>query len=464
MTSGDKRELFGTDGIRGKANQHPMTAEVALKLGRALGWMLHEGHMGRSDKGRRQRIVVGKDTRLSGYMIEQAIAAGITSMGVDVMLVGPLPTPGIAFITHSMRADAGVVVSASHNTYEDNGIKIFGHDGYKLPDEVELELEELILTDRIADVRPTGTDIGRATRIDDARGRYVVFLKNVFPPDLTLDGVRVVVDCAHGAAYKVAPAVFAELGAEVISLGVEPNGTNINDGVGSTHPGGICKKVRELRADIGIALDGDADRVIVADGDGNIVDGDAVMAICAGELKRRGLLHRDTLVTTVMSNIGLERCLRPLGVSVERTQVGDRYVVERMRDGGFNLGGEKSGHLVFLDHATTGDGVVASLALLGVMVREGKPLSELQRVFEPVPQELVNVKVKDKPPLDGLPDVQKLIDAIKQRLGEDGRVLVRYSGTEMKARVMVEGPDEQTIRADANAIAEALVTAVDKRA
>jgi phosphoglucosamine mutase len=458
-----ERKLFGTDGIRGKANVHPMTAEVALQVGRALGWMVREGRMGRDGAGHRQRIVVGKDTRLSGYMIEQAIAAGITSMGADVMLVGPLPTPGIAFITHSMRADAGVVVSASHNAYEDNGIKIFGHDGFKLPDAVELELEDLITSDRIRDERPVGMDIGRAYRIDDARGRYIVFLKTVFPSDRTLDGVRIVVDCANGAAYKVAPAVLRELGAEVFTMGVEPNGTNINAGVGSVHPQGLQAKVREHGAHIGIALDGDADRVIVVDERGSIVDGDAVMAICAREQHRGGRLKEGTLVATVMSNIGLERCLKDDGITVERTQVGDRYVVERMRDGGFSLGGEKSGHLVFLDHATTGDGVVAALALLGVMVREERPLSELASVFEPVPQELVNVQVAKKVPIDELSDVTRLIEDVKLKLGDDGRVLVRYSGTEMKARVMVEGPDAAAIRADAEAIADALQKSVLER-
>lgn len=458
-----ERKLFGTDGIRGPANVYPMTAEVALALGRALGWLVRQGRMGRPDKLHRQRIVIGKDTRLSGYMLEQALAAGITSMGVDVMLVGPLPTPGIAFITHSMRADAGVVVSASHNPFEDNGIKIFGHDGYKLPDEVELEIEGLITGDRLANERPTGTDIGRARRIEDAVGRYVVFLKNAFPPDLTLDGVRIVVDCAHGASYKVAPEVFSELGAEVITLGVSPDGTNINDGVGSLHPEGIQAKVRELRADVGLALDGDADRVIVVDERGDVVDGDAVMAVSARELSRRGMLHKNTLVATVMSNIGLEQCLLPLGIGVERTQVGDRYVVERMREGGFNLGGEKSGHLIFLDHATTGDGVVAALSLLGVMVREEKRLSELCSLFHPVPQELVNVRVAGKLPLEELDDVQALVTEVTVRLGSEGRVLVRYSGTEMKARVMVEGPDAAAIRADAHAIADTLVRALEKR-
>ncbi len=449
-----KRTLFGTDGIRGRANLAPMTVESALQFGRALAYLVRQGQLGRGHKG---RIVIGKDTRLSGYMVEQAIAAGVTSMGVDVMLVGPLPTPGIAFITHSMRADAGVVVSASHNPYDDNGIKVFGHDGFKLPDELELELERLMLTDAIADVRPTGTEIGRARRIDDARGRFVVFLKNVFPSDLSLDGVRVVVDCAHGAAYKVAPEVFSELGAEVVSLGVEPNGTNINDGVGSLYPEHVARRVRETRADVGIALDGDADRVIVVDETGTAVPGDAVLAICAREMHRRGALKESTLVATVMSNIGLERCLSPHGIKVVRTQVGDRYVVERMREGGFSLGGENSGHIIFLDHATTGDGVLAAVALLGEARREGKKVSELARMFTPVPQELLSFKVGKKVPLDQLPEVGKVVSDVESKWGDDGRVLVRYSGTEMKARVMVEGPDAAAIRRDAESIRDVML-------
>jgi phosphoglucosamine mutase len=467
-----ERQLFGTDGIRGRANVYPMTAEVALNLGRALGYAVTEGPLWARKMARKEsrslwpqavtrpRVVIGKDTRVSCYMIEQAISAGVLSMGVDVIFVGPLPTPGIAFVTHSMRAEAGVVVSASHNSYEDNGIKLFGHDGFKLPDEVELELEDLITTDRIADIRPTGNALGRAKRTDDAVGRYIVYLKSVFPNELTLEGIRVVVDCANGAAYKVAPAVFQELGAEVVALGTSPDGTNINDGCGSLHPEQLSRKVRELRADIGIALDGDADRVIVVDEQGAVVDGDAVMAVCARELHRKGELTRDTLVATVMSNLGLERALRPLGINVERTQVGDRYVVERMRQSGFTLGGEKSGHLVFLDHATTGDGVVAALSLLGVMVREQRGLSELTTLFEPLPQELLNLPVPKKTPLSELSSVQKAIADVEARLGDDGRVLVRYSGTEMKARVMVEGPDARAIRADAESIADELKRAL----
>ncbi len=479
------RKLFGTDGIRGTANAWPMTIDIAMRLGQALAWQVRDNKLGRfmgrapSARPHRGRIVLGKDTRASGYMIEQAIAAGITSGGVDVMLVGPLPTPGIAFIAQSMRADAGVVVSASHNPYEDNGIKVFDHDGFKLPDAAEAELESLIaafaalggatdsalephaaLEARFGGRRATGEQVGRAVRIDDARGRYVVDVKSSFPKDLTLEEMRIVVDCAHGAAYKSAPEVLRELGAEVFAYGDKPNGTNINAGVGSTHPEHVQRLVLEHKADIGIALDGDADRVIVVDEKGNVVDGDAVMAVCARELKRRGELKGDTLVATVMSNIGLERCLKSVGVQVERVQVGDRYVVERMREGGFNLGGEQSGHVIFLDHTTTGDGTVAALSLLAVMRREGRPVSEITRFFAPSPQELVNVKVGRKVPLDELPAVTQAIRSVEAVLGSEGRVLVRYSGTEMKARVMVEGPDAGAVSTHARSIADALVRAL----
>ncbi|MCC7109945.1 MAG: phosphoglucosamine mutase [Deltaproteobacteria bacterium] len=458
------RKLFGTDGIRGRANEDPMTVDVALKLGRALAERVRSGSLGRAQRGgrgeHRGRIVLGKDTRLSGYMIEQAIAAGVTSRGVDVMLVGPLPTPGIAFITRSMRADAGIVVSASHNPYEDNGIKVFGHDGYKLPDAEELEIERLMLADGLGSGGVFGEAVGRATRIDDARGRYIVDLKTSFPTDLTLEGMRVVIDCAHGAAYRTAPEVFRELGAEVIALGVSPDGTNINEGVGALHPKGTQEAVLAHKADLGIALDGDADRVIVVDEQGRVIDGDAVMAICARELARRGALRGDTLVSTVMSNIGLERSLKQVGVRVERVQVGDRYVVERMREGGFNLGGEQSGHLIFLDHTTTGDGVVAALNLVSVMVREQRPLSSIAGVFQASPQELVNIKVGRKVPLEQLPAVQAVIEEVTGALGNDGRVLVRYSGPEMKCRVMVEGPDADTVGSMARRIADALVAAL----
>jgi phosphoglucosamine mutase len=455
-----QRRLFGTDGVRGVANVYPMTAEMALQLGRALAYLVRSGP-------HRHRIVVGKDTRLSGYMLEQAIASGISSMGVDVMLCGPLPTPGIAFLTESMRADAGVVISASHNPYQDNGIKFFSRDGFKLPDELELQIERLVLDagegDAGADfraLRPTATRIGKAKRIDDAIGRYVVFLKSLFPKDLTLDGLTVVVDCAHGAAYHVAPAVLEELGAKVIPLGVRPDGKNINDACGAVHPEGMAKTIQKHGADLGLALDGDADRVILADEKGRVVDGDAIMAVVGRDLARRGTLAKRTVVATVMSNLGLERALADVRGKVVRTAVGDRYVVEEMRRAGYNFGGEQSGHLIFLDHVTTGDGVAAALNVLAVMQRERRPLSELARCFEPLPQALVNVAVREKRPLAELPDVAKAIAAVERALGADGRVLVRFSGTENKVRVLVEGPDAKRIRAHAEGIAGELRKAI----
>jgi phosphoglucosamine mutase len=469
------RQLFGTDGIRGEANRHPMTAEIAYRTGRALAFMLGTGRLGRGSQlgasttttlvptatTHRARVVIGKDTRLSGYMLEQAICAGITSMGVDVMLTGPLPTPGVAFITSSMRADAGVVVSASHNPFQDNGIKIFGHDGFKLDDAIEEEIERLILEpQRLEKYQPTGRDIGRAVRIDDAKGRFIVHLKATFPGSLTLEGLKIVVDSAHGAAYAVAPHVFRELGAEVVEIGSDPNGTNINDRCGSTHPELLARSVVEQGAHLGVALDGDADRVIVVDELGRIVDGDAVMAICARELKSQGQLQGDRIVATVMSNVGLERALAPVGIAVDRVQVGDRYVVERMRQKNLNLGGEQSGHVVFLDHATTGDGIVAALAVVAAMLRAQQPLSKVASIFSPSPQELVNVRVGKKVPLEELSSVQAVIARVEGQLGQGGRVLVRYSGTEMKARVMIEGDDATVIRTLAHEIADALVAAL----
>lgn len=447
--SAPTRKLFGTDGVRGVANIEPMTTETAMKLGRAVAHLFHR-------PGHRGRVVIGKDTRLSGYMFEQAMAAGICSMGADVLLCGPLPTPGIAFITATMRADAGVVISASHNPYQDNGIKIFASDGFKLPDSAELRIEELLQSAELDAARPSAEDVGRAKRIDDAIGRYVVFLKQAFPRQLVLDGIKMVVDCANGAAYRVAPAVFEELGATVFPIGDEPNGKNINDRVGALYPQAMCQAVVDLGAHVGIALDGDADRVIFADERGQIVDGDAIMALCARRLISRGELHNKTLVATVMSNLGLERAVSALGGRVVRTQVGDRYVVEEMRQHGYNLGGEQSGHLIFLDHMTTGDGIIAALQVLATQLEEGKPLSELQAVMERVPQVLLSVKVQKRRPLEELPAVQKLIVAVEERLGKDGRVLVRYSGTELKVRVMIEGPDEARISRDAQDIASEL--------
>jgi phosphoglucosamine mutase len=454
------RRLFGTDGVRGVANVHPMTAEMALQLGRALAFIVRNGP-------HRHRIVIGKDTRLSGYMLEQAIASGISSMGVDVMLCGPLPTPGIAFITHSMRADAGVVISASHNPYQDNGIKFFSRDGFKLPDELELKIEQLVLDgaegDGAADfhaLRPTATRIGKAKRIDDAKGRYAQFLKTLFPKELTLEGLTVVVDCAHGAAYHVAPAVFEELGAKVIALNVKPDGKNINDGCGAVHPETMAKAIQRHGAQLGLALDGDADRVILADEAGRVVDGDAIMALLGRDLIQRKALAKKTVVATVMSNLGLERALAGAGGRVVRTSVGDRYVVEEMRRTGYNFGGEQSGHLIFLDHVTTGDGVAAALSVLAVMQREGQALSALAKCFEPFPQALVNVVVREKRPIAELPGVAKSIAAAEKALGDEGRVLVRFSGTENKVRVLVEGPDAKRIRALAEGIAGELKAAI----
>ncbi len=443
-----QRKLFGTDGVRGIANEPPMTAEIALALGRAAAHVFRRG-------GGRHRIVIGKDTRLSGYMFEMALSAGICSMGVDVLFVGPLPTPGIAFLTQSMRADAGVVISASHNPFQDNGIKFFSRDGFKLPDEVEAQIEALV-ENGIDGARPTADLVGKAFRIDDAVGRYIVFLKHTFPRDLTLEGLRIVLDCAHGAGYKVGPAVLEELGAELVLVGVRPNGENINQHCGAVHPGAMARAVVENGADLGIALDGDADRVIVADERGHIVDGDAIMAICGLELLGRAALYKETVVTTVMSNLGLDLAVRRAGGRVVRTQVGDRYVVEEMRRGGYNFGGEQSGHMVFLDHNTTGDGILSALQLLAILKRRGRPLSELAAVMDRVPQVLVNVKVGRKTPLSDLPEVQAAMRRIEAALGDEGRLLVRYSGTEKLVRVMVEGTDEARIRAQADEIADLL--------
>jgi phosphoglucosamine mutase len=447
------QRLFGTDGVRGVANVYPMTAEVAMQLGRALAFLIRNGN-------HRHRVVIGKDTRLSGYMLEQALAAGITSMGVDVELLGPLPTPGIANITTSMRADAGAVISASHNPYQDNGIKFFWRDGFKLPDETEAKLEELVASQEIDRIRPTATKIGRAFRLEDARGRYIVFLKNTFPRELTLEGLTIAVDCANGAAYKVAPAVLEELGAKVIPLGTSPDGKNINHKCGALYPEQLARVVVKNGCDLGIALDGDADRLIVVDEKGEVVDGDAIMAICTGELVARRELKKKTLVATVMSNIGLERAVAQWGVKVVRTRVGDRYVVEEMRKSGFNLGGEQSGHLVFSDMATTGDGTLAALQLLAVVCRQGKPLSELASIFQPVPQTLLNVVVRQRRELGELPEVMRAIRDAEQKLGKEGRVFVRFSGTEPKARVLIEGPDAKRNDELARRIVEALSRAL----
>jgi phosphoglucosamine mutase len=448
------RKLFGTDGIRGVANQFPMTAEVALRLGRAVAERF------RHSSGRHGRIVIGKDTRLSGYMLESALEAGIVSAGADVMLVGPMPTPAIAFITASMRADAGVVISASHNPFQDNGIKIFAANGFKLPDDIEADLERRMEHPAPLSEGPEAR-IGKAFRIEDAEGRYVQFLKDAFPRERTLDGIKVVVDCAHGAAYRVAPKVLEELGAEVTTLGVEPNGRNINDGCGALHPELAAAEVTRSGAQVGIALDGDADRVILCDEHGQTVDGDQIMAILGTRMLRRKTLPHATVVATVMSNLGLERALAGDGGILLRTAVGDRYVVEAMRERGLTFGGEQSGHIVFLQHATSGDGLLAALQVMAVMIQEERPLSELARTMTRYPQVLVNFKVARKRPLDELPRVTGVIAKIEGALGGDGRVVVRYSGTEPKARVMIEGKDEKVIKAYADEIALELQRALE---
>ncbi|WP_422019906.1 phosphoglucosamine mutase [Pyruvatibacter mobilis] len=430
------RKYFGTDGIRGRANQEPMTAATALKVGMAAGRVFTRGE-------HRHRVVIGKDTRLSGYMIENALVAGFTSVGMDVFQFGPLPTPAVAMLTRSLRADLGVMISASHNSYGDNGIKLFGPDGFKLSDEVEQEIEHHMdngLTDGLA----APSRIGRAKRIEDAQARYIEFAKRTFPRRFSLEGIRIVVDCAHGAAYKVAPTALWELGAEVFSVGVDPNGTNINEGCGSTSTDMMAGKVRELRADIGIALDGDADRVIIVDEHGEVVDGDQVMAAIATSWSGKDMLQGGGIVATVMSNLGLERYLEGQGLKLARTKVGDRYVVEHMRAHGFNLGGEQSGHVVLSDFATTGDGLIAALQVLAVMAETEKPLSEICRLFDPLPQLLRNVRFRDGAPLED-DEVKDAIETGTQALGNSGRLVIRKSGTEPLIRVMAEGDDEALV-------------------
>jgi phosphoglucosamine mutase len=433
------RKLFGTDGVRGVANQDPMTSEMALRIGRAAAHVFRDSHQ-------RHRIVIGKDTRLSGYMIESALTSGLCSMGVDVLLVGPVPTPGIAFLTRSLRADAGVVISASHNPYEDNGIKFFGRDGFKLPDEVEKRMEDLIFSGAIDAIRPTAAEIGKAFRIDDAIGRYNEFVKSSIPRGMDLSGLRVVVDSANGAAYKIGPRILIELGADVISLYDQPNGVNINQGCGSLYPEVVSRAVKANGAQIGIAFDGDADRVMLCDEKGAVVDGDVVMAVCALQMMKEGRLKQKTLVATVMSNLGLEIALQKAGGKLVRAAVGDRYVMEKMLEGGYNLGGEQSGHVIFLDHNTTGDGLISALQVLSIMKQTGKPLSELAACMKTYPQTLVNVKVRERRDLMSIPEITQRMAEIEKKLGGSGRLLVRYSGTEPKVRVMIEGEDERGIK------------------
>lgn len=455
--------LFGTDGIRGVANREPMTAETSLSLGRAIAHVVEgdrwdkAAHPALGKKGNhRRRILIGKDTRLSGYLFETALASGICSMGVDVLLVGPLPTPAVAFLTRSMRADAGVVISASHNPYQDNGIKFFSGDGFKLPDAWEQRIEGLIRNGGYDTNRPVATDIGKAYRIDDAQGRTINFLKSTFPGHLTLEGLKIVVDCANGAAYRVAPNVLRELGAEVIPVAVEPDGTNINLDCGSMYPEKARAVLREHSADLAVCLDGDADRVLLVDEKGDLVHGDDLLAICAIAMKRADRLPTDNVVTTVMSNMGLDVALREYGIDVLRTAVGDRYVVESMRQGGHNLGGEQSGHVVFLDYNTTGDGCLTALQVLALMIEQEKSLSELSHVVSMLPQVVVNVPVREKRPLAELAQVQACVTESEHLLNGRGRVLVRYSGTEPLARVMLEGESEDEIRRLAQGIADAI--------
>jgi len=448
--SGKKtRRLFGTDGVRGVANTEPMNSETALRLGRAVAHVFRRSP-------RRHKILIGKDTRVSGYMLETAMASGICSMGVDVLLVGPMPTPGIAFLTRSLRADAGVVISASHNPFQDNGIKFFASDGFKLPDDVEQEIEDLVFAETIDHLRPTASEIGKAFRIDDALGRYNVFVKNCFPRHLTLDGMKIVVDAANGAGYRVGPEVLEELGARVTTLGCEPDGENINRECGATHPAGLQAKVRASGAHVGVALDGDADRCLLVDENGDLVDGDQVLGIAARELARTGALKQNTVVATVMSNLGLEVALREMNVGLRRTPVGDRYVVEEMVRGGYNLGGEQSGHVLFLDHNTTGDGLITALAILAIVVESGRPLSELARVMTRYPQVLINVPIKQRRDVNGDGRVKAAIADVEHTLGDRGRVLVRPSGTEPLIRVMVEGERQTEVQRHAEAIAAAI--------
>lgn len=443
------RKFFGTDGIRGRTNDGVMTASTAMRVGQAAGRHFMRG-------GHQHRVVIGKDTRLSGYMMESALVAGFTSVGMNVIMTGPLPTPAIALLTREMRADLGVMISASHNPYEDNGIKLFGPDGFKLSDEDEAQIEALMEdTPALADA----SSIGRAWRIDDAPGRYIHAIKGSVGPDIRLDGLKVVVDCANGAAYKVAPTAIWELGAEMIPIGVSPNGTNINDGVGSTSIAALQEKVVEEQADIGIALDGDADRLIVVDEQGKAVDGDQIMAVIATRMAEKGALTGGGVVATVMSNLGLERYLQGQGLTLERTKVGDRYVLERMKEGGFNVGGEQSGHMILLDHATTGDGTVAALRVLASLVRTGKRASELLHVFDPVPQLLRNVRYSGGKPLDDAKVKQVIADAEAELSGK-GRLVIRPSGTEPVIRVMAEGDDEAQVEAVVSRICDAVQEAV----
>jgi len=456
----EQKKIFGTDGVRGIANVEPVTAETALKLGRAAAYVFAQLNPRRTPAGARPKIVLGKDTRLSGYMLENALVAGITSLGVDVLVIGPLPTPGVAYITRSLRADAGIVLSASHNPYQDNGIKFFRHDGYKLDDQIEEKIERLVFNGEIDSIRPTANKIGRATRIDDALGRYVEFAKASFPRGMSLDEMRVAVDVANGAAYKSTPCVLRELGADVAVAHNQPSGMNINDGCGSIYPEEIQRIVQMSGADVGITHDGDADRVLLCDENGEIVDGDEILAIAAIDLLEAGRLEQNTVVATVMSNFGLDETLAAHGGKVMRTKVGDRYVIEEMMKQKLNLGGEQSGHVIFRDFTTTGDGIITALQILRIMHKSGQPLSKLKLCLQKYPQAQRNLMVKSKPPLEELRDVMKLRDEIERELAGEGRVLLRYSGTEPKIRLLIEGREFNKIDKHADRIAEAIQAAI----
>lgn len=441
--------LFGTDGIRATVNKHPMTPETVLRIGMAVAHLLREKHG-------RNMILIGKDTRLSGYMIESALTSGICSMGMNVTLVGPLPTPGIAFLTRTLRLDAGIVISASHNPFKDNGIKFFSSEGFKLPDEIEKKIEVLVLDEGLSKNRPNGSDIGKAYRLDDATGRYIEYIKSTIPKGMTFEGIKIVVDCANGAAYKTTPWLLRELGADVISINDRPDGININEGCGSLHAERLQKAVKLHKADIGIAHDGDADRTIFCDEKGRIVDGDQVMGMCAVEMKRDKMLKKDTVVSTVMSNIGLDKYLEMNNIKLLRTKVGDRYVVEKMLDGGYNLGGEQSGHIVFLDHNTTGDGPLTAAQVLQMMKKRDSALSKLSQEIKLYPQILTNVEVKHFANIKTIPEIEEAIKAAEKRLDGSGRVLVRPSGTEPKIRIMVEGKDFKLIKKLSEDISKAI--------
>ena len=428
--------LFGTDGVRGVANEYPMTAEMALKIGMATAHLFKRS-------GHQPRIIVGKDTRVSGYMLEHALVSGICSMGVDAYLVGPMPTPGVAFLTNSMRADAGIVISASHNPFQDNGIKIFSSDGYKLPDEKEFEIEEMVLSNKMENLHPSPRELGKAYNIEGARGRYIVFLKNTFPKDYSLEGTNIVLDSSNGATYRIGPKPFFEMGAEVHSIFSEPDGENINDECGSQHPEKLAEEVVKRGAHVGFAFDGDGDRLIAVDEKGGVLTGDQIIAICARMMKEEGTLTSNLVIDTVMSNIGLGLALQKLGIGKATASVGDRYVLEMMKEKGASIGGEDSGHIIFLNHHTTGDGILSALQVLAAMKRENKPLSELAGIMKVFPQKLINVDVTSKPEISTIPELVRVIDEVEGKLGDKGRVLVRYSGTQNMCRVMVEGPTNE---------------------